>query len=106
LKKNNYFFQNQLIDDKLYIARNVDSINKAIQLGIFWNMEKYISEKMEKFDDEMYGYRILLYSYKNAKDIEKYTIEKSEEKNGGKLKIIGYKVNGIKKFTVLLDLDV
>ena len=104
LKKTQYFFNNQLIDEKMYIARNVDTIEKAIQLGIFWNIEKYNPDKnIEKFD-EIYGYKILFYSYKNPKNIEKYTIEKSDEMNGGKLKIVGYKVNGIKKFTVLLEM--
>jgi hypothetical protein len=60
---------------------------------------------MEKIDEEKYGYRIILYSYKNAKDIQKYMIEKDEIENGGNLKIIGYKINGVKKFTVLLKID-
>jgi hypothetical protein len=105
LKKKQYFFKNQLIDNNVYIARNVDTIEKAIQLGIFWNIEHYNPDKMEKIDEEKYGYRIILYSYKNAKDIQKYMIEKDEIENGGNLKIIGYKINGVKKFTVLLKID-
>jgi len=104
MTKMQYFFKNQLIDNNVYIAHNVDTLEKAIQLGIFWNIEKYNPMKMEKIDDEKYGYKMILYSYKNSKDIQKYTIEKDEEKNVGKLKIIGYKINDNKKFTVLLQL--
>jgi hypothetical protein len=103
IKKKQYFFTNQLIDNNTYIARNVDTIEKAIQLGIFWNIEKYNPEKIQSIDDN-YGYKIILYSYKNSKDIQKYTIEKENENYAGKLNIIGYKINDVKKFTVLLEL--
>ena len=107
-KTTQYFFRNQLIDDRTYIAHNVDTIEKAINIGIFWNIEEYNPNQIKNFDYENYGYKILLYAYKNSKDIEKYTIEKNERKNAGILKIIGYKIkkddNFIDRFTVLLEM--
>ena len=107
-KTTQYFFRNHLIDDRTYIAHNVDTIEKAINIGIFWNIEEYNPNQIKNFNYENYGYKILLYAYKNSKDIEKYTIEKNERKNAGILKIIGYKIkkddNFIDRYTVLLEM--
>jgi hypothetical protein len=105
LGKTQYFFRNQLIDDSIYIAHNVNTIEEAIEIGICWNIEKYNPYPIKKhFNYENYGYKILLYAYKHSKDIEKYTLEENNEKNAGKIKIIGYKIQNDDKFTVLLNM--
>jgi hypothetical protein len=107
LDKSQYFFRNQLIDNNIYIARNVNTIEKAIQLGIFWNIKQY-NPMIKNFNYENYGYKVILYAYKNSKEIEKYTIEKKDENYAGKINIIGYKIRKddilIDNFTVLMKL--
>jgi hypothetical protein len=106
LGKTQYFFRNQLIDDSIYIAHNVNTIEEAIEIGICWNIEKYNPYPIKKhFNYENYGYKIMLYAYKNSKDIDKYTIEENNEKYAGRIKIIGYKIQkGDDRFTILLEL--
>jgi hypothetical protein len=107
-KTTQYFIRNRLIDDNIYIAINVDTIEKAIELGIFWNIEEYNPKSIKNFDYENYGYKLFLYAYKNSKDIEKYIIEKDAEKDAGQIKVIGYKIQKddilTDKFTVLLEM--
>jgi hypothetical protein len=63
---------------------------------------------IKNFNYENYGYKVILYAYKNSKEIEKYTIEKEDENYAGKINIIGYKIRKddilIDNFTVLMKL--
>lgn len=95
-----YFFQNKNIqDNKIFLAKNVDSLNSAFIIGKNWVDNGYLKEFGESFVDIP---RFKLYSYKNKNNISKYIIMGKE--NNHDLKIIGYKVQNENKFTILLDI--
>ena len=100
-----YFFQNNLISRKVFLAQNTDTLVKALTIGLSWVNEKinksiYLSEKEDR---SVLEYSFSLIAYLNKYDIKIHEIEGSiKPKNP--IKIIGYKIEDISKFTVLLDL--
>ena len=100
-QKNPYFFKNNLISDKVYLAQNTDSIYKAIKIAMTWNNEKYNPgyDVVVEPDFDISSVNFILYSYINSKNIVKYNINNSENF----IQIIGYKSEDNKNlFTVLL----
>ena len=97
-----YFFKNDLISDKVYLAQNTNSILKAIKIGLIWNNEKYNPgyDVNIEIDFDITSVNFILYSYINSKNIVKYNMN---GKKDGNIKIIGYKTDeGNNMFTVLL----
>ena len=102
-----YFFKNTLINNKVYIAQNIDSLKKAIAIGLNWQNLGYNIGEMVNLEDSSWkdgNYSFILYSYRNADEItSKNIIGDIEPKEN--IEIIGYKVNGVPRYTVLLALN-
>ena len=77
-----YFFKNKLIKDKIYLAQNTLSIQKAIKISNVWNEGGYNIGGDPKIDetDEDIDQPFLLFSYKNSKDIIGYAINGNPKK--------------------------
>ena len=99
-----YFFKNKLIKDKIYLAQNTLSIQKAIKIANVWNEEGYNIGGDPKIDetDEDIEQPFLLFSYKNSKDIIGYAIN-GNPKNEDPI-LVGYKIGDDSFYTVLLNL--
>jgi hypothetical protein len=100
-----YFFKTKLINNnEMYIAQNIDSYLKGINIALTWINEKY----NPRIDVDNYSIQeeFTLYSFVNENDIKKYNVD--GEKNDYNIKMIGYKVDyeNTKKtlYTVLLPL--
>jgi hypothetical protein len=98
--KNPYFFQNDLISSKkVFLAQNVRNINDAFEVYYNWKYKKYnIGFFPEEKNDNIKSFT--LYSYSNSKKIKKHNFGKKDND----IKIIGYIINEISYFTVLLEL--
>ena len=95
-----YYFRNNLISDKIYLAQNTDSIEKAIKIALAWNETKInIGNNFEVGDVDLVSYT--LYSYKNNTEIKKYRV--NSELGETHIKIVGYKYNDYPLYTVLLN---
>lgn len=98
-----YFFKNKLINDKIYLAQNTDSIIKAVKIALTWNNEKYnpgYDIKVES-DFDISSINFILYSYINSTNILKYNVNGKDEKMN--IQIIGYKTEENENmFTVLM----
>jgi len=95
-----YFFKNNLISNKIYIAQNVDTLLKAINISLIWNKYKY-NPGINVYEDQKDILEFTLYSYTNNNNIKKYIIEGIP--NDYKIKILGYKIENKSYYTVLLN---
>ena len=95
-----YFFQNNIISNKIFIAQNTDSIEKAIEISKVWK-EKNINTGFNASSSNI-SYEAVLYSYTNSKNIDEYIIE--GHKNNLDIHIIGYKLGNSNYFTSLLNI--
>lgn len=95
-----YFFQNPLIDNQIYLAQNTDSLQKARETGETWmksgfNIGQDAAGSVKRF-------KFKLYSYINSKNIVLHNIKGVSTPYD--ISILGYKVEGVSFFTVLLRL--
>jgi hypothetical protein len=96
-----YFFQNNLVDEFIYLAQNTDDLYKAFDISVQWyefgknpgNNPDGISNVKPEFD---------LYKYTNKNKIEKIHIKGASVIF--EIKILGYKIDNIPMYTVLLKL--
>ena len=101
-----YFLKNKLIDNKIYLAQNVDTYLKGIKISEIWKDNKYNPGVIEVENDSVKEF--MLYSFKNMNSIKLYKVE--GEKNDLDIKILGYKIKDpntykiIPLYTVLLSL--
>jgi hypothetical protein len=96
-----YFFQNGLISEKVYLAQNTNTIKKAIEIGKTWKEDGYnIAEEANDCESQ---WKITLYKYINSDSIVPYKV--SGISNKWDIRIMGYKINGVSFFTVLLHLS-
>lgn len=96
-----YFFKNSLISNRIYIAQNVDSLEKAIKVAVVWDMGTGINlgNNFEVENTERVNYT--LYSYRNESEIMKYNINSELQRTN--IKIVGYKYDDFPFYTVLLS---
>jgi hypothetical protein len=96
-----YFFRNNLISNKIYLAQNTDSLEKAIKIATVWDNGNGINIgnnfEVEQVDKVNYT----LYAYRNESEIKKYNINSQLEKTN--IKIIGYKYDDYPFYTTLLS---
>ena len=95
-----YFFKNSLIDNHIYLAQNTSSLNQAFTILKNWYTKKYnIGLDTPNI---LTNYSFSLYSYTNETTIVKYSI--IGKKSTFIFKIIGYKIETVVHYTVLLSL--
>ena len=83
-----YIFKNLLIDNKVFLAQNTDSITKALEIGIVWKTNGFnLGETAPGQLTETPSFT--LYSYENNTTITPYIIVGVD--NEYDIKVIGYK---------------
>jgi hypothetical protein len=95
-----YFFKNTLIDNKIYLAQNTSSLEKASDIAITWLRKGYNKGIVARAVTPV---SFTLYSYINAYNITKYDIQSKSSSH--KIKIIGYKINNKPYYIALLNLS-
>ena len=101
-----YFFKNKLISDKIYLAQNTTSLQKALSIANVWNEDGYNiggDPEIDKIDPK--DQTFLLYSYKNSKDITAYIMRNKGNVTKNTPILVGYKIGDETFYTVLLDLQ-
>ena len=94
-----YFFRNENVGSNIYLAQNVDSLEKAMTISKTWVNEKYnIGEDCK--DESILSFK--LFSYENENTITKYKV--LAENSPYEISIIGCKNNDQELFTVLLSI--
>ena len=84
-----YFFKNNLVDDKVYLAQNTTTITNAIKVYYNWVEKKYNPLfELDNILETKIGF--LFFAYKNSLNIKSYFV--NDEKSTSKIKIIGYKI--------------
>jgi hypothetical protein len=100
-----YFFKNELISDKIYLAQNTTSLQKALNIANVWKDDGYNIGGDPKIDEtDNIDQTFLLYSYKNSKDITAYVMHNKGNVTNDTPKLVGYKIGDESFYTVLLDL--
>jgi hypothetical protein len=94
-----YFFKNSLIENKVYLAQNTDTLLKAVHISKIWKTDGYNPGSDVKEIDAL---ACTLYSYVNPTNITPYQL--SGRSNDMNIKLLGYKVNGVNMYTALLEL--
>ena len=84
-----YFFKNNLVENKLYLAQNTTSIKNAIKVYYNWVNKNY-NPLFDLDDIQSTEIGFLFFAYKNSLNIKSYFV--NEEKSTPKIKIIGYKI--------------
>ena len=96
-----YFFKNDLISNKIFIAQNTNSFENANQIAIDWVRKKYNSGYYVEPEDDFEYFDCNLFAYENPSEINKFFVNMNNENSHG-IKIVGYKINGESYFTTLL----
>lgn len=95
-----YFFKNNLIDNKIYLAQNTTSIGKACDIAINWIRNNY---NIGVHSKDITPVSFILYSYINSENITSLSVNGKSFSH--EVKIIGYKINGKAFYTPLLSLS-
>jgi hypothetical protein len=97
-----YFFKNSLVNQRqIYLAQNTSNLKKAIEIGKIWTRSDFnIGD--DAIGQEDVSDEFNLYRYLNSDDIVVYRVKGSP--NYYNIHIIGYKIDGVSFFTVLLKL--
>lgn len=92
-----YFFKNKLIGDKMYLCMNTDNIESALNRSITWKSKGY-NDIDETLVTDKFSYT--LYRYVSETNIKSCYIQKDIEYG---ISIIGYKIDSVPKFSILLE---
>ena len=93
-----YFFKNDLVGDQIYLAQNTNSQYDAIKIAETWYSEGY--NPGEDIDETGDPVEFTLFSYVNKNNIKQYKVKGPETPYD--IRMIGYKVEDMSFFTVLL----
>jgi len=97
-----YFFRNDIIGQDMYLAQNIDSLDKAISIAITWQKKGY-NKSMYTEDRKSGEIEFVLYRYINSKNIKPFHVIGKKTKRP--IRIIGYKIDNTPLYTVLLSLQ-
>ena len=95
-----YFFRNFLIDNKIYLAQNINSLTKGMNIAKIWNTKKF--NPGSNVLDENIFLEFTLYDFRNKNNINVHRIDGDE--NDYDIKILGFKYSDKSLYTVLLPL--
>jgi hypothetical protein len=102
-----YFFRNESISHKTYIAQPVESIENALRCIDIWISEKYNIGNESTPLKEKKNMAYTLYLYNSNKDIKKRFVgdKTSLKTNVHDFKILQYKKNNVIHTVALLEYD-
>lgn len=96
-----YFFQNQLVGTRIWLAQNTDSVYKAIKIVQTWLQSGYNpGENPQDVPSKLT--KMTLYRYINDKDIKAFRIAGTPTPL--EINILGYKIEDQSFFTALMPL--
>lgn len=97
-----YFFKNAKVNSgTVYLAQNTPTLQKAMEIGETWVKSGFnIDGKANGNEDVSFEFK--LYRYINSNDIVLYNVE--GDPNSFKIRVLGWKYEGISSFAVLLPL--
>jgi len=97
-----YFFKNENVKSgKVYLAQNTPTLQKAMEIGETWIKSGFNVDGEAKGDEDV-SFEFKLYRYINSNDIVLYNVE--GHPNSFKIRVLGWKYQGISSFAVLLPL--
>lgn len=97
-----YFFKNANVNEgTVYLAQNTPTLQKAMEIGETWAKSGFNVDG-EAEGDKVVSFEFKLYRYINSKDIVLYNVE--GDSNSFKIRILGWKYQGVSSFAVLLPL--
>ena len=92
-----YFFKNELVEDKLYLAQNTASIEDATKIAQTWYSQQYNPGESPGATTRV---KYSLYSYASSTDIKLYNVQGPPTVHD--IIVLGYKIEEMSFFTVLL----
>jgi hypothetical protein len=95
-----YFFRNTLIGKDVYLAQNTQSLNKASDIANKWITNGY---NINMYANNIPTIALTVYKYVNSNNITKGTQMKGKTLST-EIKVLGYKIDGVAEYTVLLSL--
>lgn len=95
-----YFFKNELIDNKVYLAQNTATLGKASDIAITWFRDGY---NTSIYAEEATPFSFTLYSYVHRGNITPVKINGRDFPHS--VKILGYKIDNKPFYTTLLPLS-
>lgn len=97
-----YFFRNILVSARIYLAQNMDTLEKALEVGKIWSERGLNVRNDYAFDStQISGLGYTLYVYESVNNIEIYQVGEPNEYD---IQILGYKYNNVPLYTVLLKI--
>jgi len=99
-QKTPYFFKNNIINKKIWLAQNVTSLKQALLIGNIWNNKHFNKGQYSKETENQYGF--ILHSYRNSNNITSYRVKGKETTRD--IHIVAYKIENKNFFTVLMDI--
>jgi len=100
IKEEPYFFKNNAIENKIFLAQNAKSIEKATDIALTWVKNGYNIGKYAENKDPV-EFTLYVYNTDGTFNEQKVDGQKTDEE----IKIIGYKRSNQALYTVLLSLD-
>lgn len=97
-----YFFQNNLVGPRIYLAQNTHNVYKAIEIAKVWLQSGYNIGADPKMVEEQNILKFTLYRYINPNDIKIYNVGNIPTPLD--IRILGYKIDDESFYTVLLPL--
>jgi hypothetical protein len=96
-----YFFSNENINNKIYIAQPTKTVESALFCIDVWNSEKYnIGDTSNRLETSF-----VLYTYKSNTDIKKHFIDGKNREDADKYKVLQFKKNKNIFTVALLEYD-
>jgi len=92
-----YFFMNKLVSKRVFLAKNTDTIDEALNVVLSWTNDGHMP--LENISDTK-DLEFLLFFYRNHTNIDSFLI--SGRKNTYGIKILGYRNNDAIKFVALV----
>jgi hypothetical protein len=96
-----YFFKNINIDNNVYLAQNIQTLDKASDIAVTWIRE---GNNIGIYSNNVPVIAFTLYSYINSNNISKGRQIKGKPFST-EIKILGYKIDNKAEYTVLLPLS-
>uniref|UniRef100_A0A6C0ELC1 Uncharacterized protein n=1 Tax=viral metagenome TaxID=1070528 RepID=A0A6C0ELC1_9ZZZZ len=96
-----YFFRNKLVENRVFLAQNANSLAQALSVAMTWQRKGYNPGMDVKKASSNYNFT--LYSYVNENDISvRDVVGKKNPRNT--IRILGYKLGGKPYYTTLLEI--
>lgn len=94
-----YFFQNKLVSNRIFLAKNANTLNEALNIALFWKTNNHMLLTTETKPIDL---TFTLFAYTSNHEIDQYIVK--GEDNTYNIKILGYRIENVSKFAALMDI--